>query len=128
MLEMGTSGLMSGEGKPPAACRPRSSALPRLYRIVESGHAASDQNVVEGSGRGTGTSRLMSHPDACRLHALPARGDVGRQLGRNQPVVRRPAAGPAPAACRPSKRIESVASGIDQLVSYSLRYERDPCD
>jgi len=31
MLEMGTSGLMSGEGKPPAACRPRSSALPRLY-------------------------------------------------------------------------------------------------
>src|SRR5260370_28295586 len=31
MLEMGTSGLMSGEGKQPAACRPRSSALPRLY-------------------------------------------------------------------------------------------------
>jgi len=32
MLEMGTSGLMSGEGKPPAACWFRSSALPRLYR------------------------------------------------------------------------------------------------
>jgi len=31
MLEMGTSGLMSGEGKPPAASRSRSSALPRLY-------------------------------------------------------------------------------------------------
>jgi hypothetical protein len=28
---MGTSGLMSGEGKPPAASRSRSSALPRLY-------------------------------------------------------------------------------------------------
>src|SRR5438552_19055096 len=27
-----TSGLMSGEGKPPAACRSRSSALPRLYQ------------------------------------------------------------------------------------------------
>ena len=31
MLEMGMSGLMSGEGKPPAASRSRSSALPRLY-------------------------------------------------------------------------------------------------
>jgi len=31
MLETGTSGLMSGEGKPPAASRSRSSALPRLY-------------------------------------------------------------------------------------------------
>ncbi len=31
MLEMGLSGLMSGEGKPPAASRSRSSALPRLY-------------------------------------------------------------------------------------------------
>jgi hypothetical protein len=31
MLEMGTSGSMSGEGKPPAASRSRSSALPRLY-------------------------------------------------------------------------------------------------
>ena len=31
MLEMGMSGLMSGEGKPPAACRSRLSALPRLY-------------------------------------------------------------------------------------------------
>jgi DNA modification methylase len=31
MLEMGMSGLMSGEGKPPAASRPRLSALPRLY-------------------------------------------------------------------------------------------------
>jgi hypothetical protein len=30
MLETGTSGLMSGEGKPPAANRSRSSALPRL--------------------------------------------------------------------------------------------------
>jgi len=28
---LGTSGLMSGEGKPPAASRSRSSALPRLY-------------------------------------------------------------------------------------------------
>src|SRR5436189_3396588 len=33
MLETGTSGLMSGEGKPPAASRSRSSALPRLYEI-----------------------------------------------------------------------------------------------
>ena len=33
MLEMGTSGLMSGEGKPPAASRSRSSALPRLYGL-----------------------------------------------------------------------------------------------
>jgi RND family efflux transporter MFP subunit len=33
MLEIGTSGLMSGEGKPPAAIRSRSSALPRLYPI-----------------------------------------------------------------------------------------------
>ena len=32
MLEMGLSGLMSGEGKQPAASRSRSSALPRLYR------------------------------------------------------------------------------------------------
>ena len=31
MLEMGLSGLMSGEGKQPAASRSRSSALPRLY-------------------------------------------------------------------------------------------------
>src|SRR5580658_335503 len=31
MLQLGTSGLMSGEGKPPAASRFRSSALPRLY-------------------------------------------------------------------------------------------------
>jgi hypothetical protein len=31
MLEMGLSGLMSGEGKPPAASRSRSSAFPRLY-------------------------------------------------------------------------------------------------
>src|ERR1022692_4871363 len=31
MLEMGTSGLMSGEGKQPAACRSRPSARPRLY-------------------------------------------------------------------------------------------------
>jgi len=31
MPEMGTSGLMSGEGKPPAASRSRPSALPRLY-------------------------------------------------------------------------------------------------
>jgi hypothetical protein len=31
MLEMGMSGLMSGEGKQPAASRSRSSALPRLY-------------------------------------------------------------------------------------------------
>ena len=34
MSEMDTSSLMSGEGKPPAACRSRPSALPRLY-----GHA-----------------------------------------------------------------------------------------
>ena len=31
MLETGTSGLMSGEGKPPAASKLWSSALPRLY-------------------------------------------------------------------------------------------------
>src|SRR5437762_13732858 len=31
MLETGTSGLMSGEGKPPVAIRSRSRALPRLY-------------------------------------------------------------------------------------------------
>src|SRR5712691_4230423 len=31
MFEMNTSSLMSGEGKPPAASRSRSSALPRLY-------------------------------------------------------------------------------------------------
>jgi hypothetical protein len=31
MPEMGLSGLMSGEGKQPAASRSRSSALPRLY-------------------------------------------------------------------------------------------------
>src|SRR6266849_1642785 len=31
MFEMDTSSLMSGEGKPPAASRSRSSALPRLY-------------------------------------------------------------------------------------------------
>jgi len=31
MLEMGTSGLMSGEGKQPSANRLRSRALPRLY-------------------------------------------------------------------------------------------------
>jgi hypothetical protein len=31
MLEIGTSGLMSGEGKPPAASRSRFGALPRLY-------------------------------------------------------------------------------------------------
>src|ERR1700693_1321434 len=31
MREIRTSGLMSGEGKPPAASRSRSSALPRLY-------------------------------------------------------------------------------------------------
>jgi len=37
MLETGTSGLMSGEGKPPAASRSRSSALPRLYAVGE-GH------------------------------------------------------------------------------------------
>ena len=34
MLETGTSGLMSGEGKPPAANRSRSSALPRLYGAI----------------------------------------------------------------------------------------------
>jgi hypothetical protein len=33
MLEMGTSGSMSGEGKPSAASRSRSSALPRLYGV-----------------------------------------------------------------------------------------------
>jgi len=33
MLEMGTSGLMSGEGKQPSANRLRSRALPRLYQI-----------------------------------------------------------------------------------------------
>src|SRR5580704_16265960 len=31
MLATGTSGLMSGEGKQPAASRPRCRALPRLY-------------------------------------------------------------------------------------------------
>jgi hypothetical protein len=35
MLEMGTSGWMSGEGKPSAACRSRLSALPRLYAWPE---------------------------------------------------------------------------------------------
>jgi len=34
MLEMGTSGLMSGEGKQPSANRLRSRALPRLYKMV----------------------------------------------------------------------------------------------
>ena len=33
MLETGTSGLMSGEGKPPVAIRSRSRALPRLYAM-----------------------------------------------------------------------------------------------
>jgi hypothetical protein len=33
MPEMGLSGLMSGEGKQPAASRSRSSALPRLYAV-----------------------------------------------------------------------------------------------
>ena len=47
MLEMGTSGLMSGEGKPPAASRPRSSALPRLYdhlakRLINSADRRAD--------------------------------------------------------------------------------------
>jgi hypothetical protein len=35
MLEIGTSGLTSGEGKPPAAIRSRSSALPRLYQPLD---------------------------------------------------------------------------------------------
>jgi hypothetical protein len=34
MREIRMSGSMSGEGKPPAACRSRSSALPRLYGFV----------------------------------------------------------------------------------------------
>ena len=34
MREIRTSGLMSGEGKPPAASRSRSSALPRLYFLI----------------------------------------------------------------------------------------------
>jgi len=37
MLETGTSGLMSGEGKQPAASRSRSSALPRLYAVLGDG-------------------------------------------------------------------------------------------
>jgi len=36
MREIRMSGSMSGEGKPPAACRSRSSALPRLYAFDDS--------------------------------------------------------------------------------------------
>ena len=41
MLETGTSGLMSGDGKQPVTNRSRSSALPRLY-------APSSQNKSRG--------------------------------------------------------------------------------
>ncbi len=51
MLEMGTSRLMSGEGKPPAASRPRSSALPRLY----------SQDVAQKTvGKGSNGKQKMS--------------------------------------------------------------------
>jgi hypothetical protein len=54
MLETGTSGLMSGEGKPPAASRSRFSALPRLYRLCTT--SASTPMIRPINGR-----RSMTH-------------------------------------------------------------------
>ena len=59
MLEMGTSGLMSGEGKPPAACRSRPSALPRLYgplKTPENAHNTGFLRMARGSGDGRGVA------------------------------------------------------------------------
>jgi hypothetical protein len=57
---MGLSGLMSGEGKPPAAVRSRSSALPRLY-------GTRLQTRIIGANGGftqVGTSPLLAPADA----------------------------------------------------------------
>jgi hypothetical protein len=69
MFEMDTSSLMSGEGKPPAACRSRPSALPRLYAWM--GRAATSTRPSVGSP----PSRTARDREGCEL-ALAALADV----------------------------------------------------
>ena len=79
MRETRTSGLMSGGGKPPAACRSRSSALPRLYALGR-GRAVS---VYLCSRRLSPRGRDSSSPPADLPRVRRGRGEAiaGRDLG-----------------------------------------------
>src|SRR6266567_6130049 len=74
MLEIGTSGLMSGEGKPPAAIRSRSSALPRLYPIPFS-------NTAHGQSCRRGAHEPCKIESKVRLMAVPPAPPPLEQLG-----------------------------------------------
>src|ERR1039457_234740 len=82
MLEMGTSGLMSGEGKQPAASRSRPSALPRLYAFRNEYLAPHHATGQEGGPH----PHLLKRADGHRVNSLPRR--VPHPL---------PSAGPLPA-------------------------------
>jgi len=86
MLETGTSGLMSGEGKPPADWGPRSSALPRLYA------AASPENrtYVWPRGRFPVLKAPALHSGTCRhIYVLRRRLNPSRSRARELSPLRR---------------------------------------
>jgi hypothetical protein len=79
MREIRMSGSMSGEGKPPAASRSRSSALPRLYGPRPLGFV--------GSGQVLDLTRLntvipLVADIASGLAALREEGPVARSAGK----------------------------------------------
>jgi hypothetical protein len=96
MLEMGTSGLMSGEGKPSAACRSRLSALPRLYGPKKTREMAHNTGFLgmarpgsAGLGLPFGGENVGRRGPSLRL-SLPGRHLVNSVAGALAPTNARP--------------------------------------
>src|ERR1035441_8055786 len=79
MLEMGTSSLMSGEGKPPAASRSRPSALPRLYVRPKGADRQETRCLLPSLGQPHCQILVFYEPATHLFHR-----DDGRLLGRRR--------------------------------------------